>query len=125
MSVILVDSADQDRTFSVNNWHWHPIVEAIGRLGILPAATLKLFHDKVPGTSLTREEAAKTAAALKERVLPTLGADQRLLLDGAKTSAPDDGTMHYDDTAKNYSTDADTLARFIAFCESCAGFKAY
>ncbi len=122
MSVFLVDRLDKKKDFNVNFWNWRAIVEAVGSLGVVPEDRVQELHRQYCGTGLTKEEARKVAAALRAKLLPALGKDERLLLDGTKTSKPDDSKMHYTETEKNYSTNAEVLGEFAEFCETCEGF---
>jgi hypothetical protein len=63
------------------------------------------------------------ADALEARVLPTLGDHERVLLDGARTSEPDDFVFHKTEQFKNYSTSRAVLERFITYCRTCSGFE--
>jgi hypothetical protein len=57
--------------------------------------------------------------------LPTLDDDERLLLDGRRTTEPDDGTFYREpaEQHRNYSTDRRVLAEFANCCETCGGFR--
>jgi hypothetical protein len=124
VGVTLFDQQTGAIVFDVNFWHWRAIVEAIRPLHVLP-------EDRVDGLQapfigdLTEEEARAVGAAIRERLLPTLDADERLLLDGSRTTVPDDGTFHREpaEQHRNYSTNRDTLEKFARCCETCGGFR--
>lgn len=82
------------------------------------------MHEQFVG-ELTAAEGRAVAAAIRERLLPTLREDERLLLDGRRTTEPDNCVMHYDpaEQHKNYSTDCRVLEEFAKCCESCGGFR--
>lgn len=122
MGVILADVTDQDKDLFLNFWHWGTIVEAIRKLEVIPDLRAQALHEQYIGSGLTKEEALKVASALRSRLLPTLSDDERLLLDGSKTSRPDTGALDFKDTEKNCSTDPGMLRKFAEFCESCSGF---
>jgi len=124
MGVTLFDQESNDIVFDVNFWHWRAIVEAVLSLGVLPPARVDALHE--PFTSeLTREEARSVAVAIRGRLLPTLGNEERLLLDGRRTTDSDDGTFHRDpaEQHKNYSTNSQVLEEFTKCCETCNGFR--
>jgi hypothetical protein len=120
----LFDQKTDAIVFDVNFWHGRAIVEAIRSLGVLPTPRVCALHEQFVG-ELTVEEARAVAAAIRERLLPTLREDERLLLDGRRTTEPDDGTLYRDpaDQHKNYSTDRRVLEEFASCCESCCGFR--
>jgi hypothetical protein len=120
----LFDQKTDAIVFDVNFWHWRAIVAAIRSLGVLPEQRVDALHEQFVG-ALTVEEARAVAAAIRERVLPTLRENERLLLDGRRTTEPDDGTLYRDpaEQHKNYSTDRRVLEEFAKCCESCGGFR--
>lgn len=123
MGVTLFDRRTEDIIFDVNFWHWRAIVEAIKSLGELPADRADALHEQWQGTGLSREEARSVAAALRERLIPTLGAGERLLIDGRRTTEPDDMVWYRGaDQHKNYSTNREVLEQFVQFCQACDGF---
>ncbi|HEY7153514.1 MAG TPA: hypothetical protein VH575_06115, partial [Gemmataceae bacterium] len=99
-------------------------VEAIRSLGVLPEKRVDALHEQFVG-ELTQEETRAVAAAIRERLLPTLADDERLLLDGRRTTEPDDGTFYRDpaEQHRNYSTNRRMLEEFVKCCETCGGFR--
>lgn len=124
MGVSLVDRKTKDSIFDVNFWHYRAIVEAIRSLDVLPTERVDALHELWQDKGLTAEEARQVAVAIRERLLPTLGADERVLLDGRRTTEPDDHVFHREpaEQHKNYSTDRRALENFARCCESCNGF---
>ena len=124
VGMTLFDQKTDAIVFDVNFWHWRTIVEAIRALEVLPEERVDALHLQFVG-ELTVEEARSVATAIHDRLLPTLREDERLLLDGRRTTEPDDGVMHYDraEQHKNYSTDRRVLEQFAKCCESCGGFR--
>ena len=124
MGVSLFDRKTDDIVFDVNFWHYRAIVEAVRSLRVLPEATVDALHKSWQETGLTSDEARLVAAAIRSRLLPTLAEGERLLLDGRRTTEPDDGTFYRDpaDQHKNYSTDRRVLEEFARCCETCNGF---
>ncbi len=110
--------------FDVNFWHWRAIVEAVRSLGVLPESRVDALHEQFNG-ELTEGEARTVAAAIREWLLPTIGDDERLLLDGRRTTEPDDGTFYREpaEQHKNYSTNRRVLEEFAKCCETCGGFR--
>jgi len=124
VGIDLSDLATDETIFRVNFWHWRTIVEAIRALHVIDADRAAALHEPFV-SELTREEARTVAAAIRERLLPTLREDERLLLDGTRTTQPDDFTFHRDpaEQHENYSTNRAVLEQFVVACEKCAGFR--
>lgn len=124
MGVTLFDLAADEVIFDVNFWHWRAIVEAIRSLDVLPTVTVDALHEPFMG-ELTEGDARIVAEAISTRLLPTLANDERLLLDGKRTTEPDDGTFHREpaEQHRNYSTDRAVLAKFADCCATCSGFR--
>jgi hypothetical protein len=124
VGVSLFDRKTKNIVFDVNFWHYRAIVEAIRSLDVLPTEKVDALHESWQDNGLTTEEARLVAAAIRSRLLPTLGEDERLLLDGRRTTEPDDGTLYRDpaEQHKNYSTNRRVLEQFAGCCETCNGF---
>ena len=124
MGVTLFDAETNEIVFDVNFWNWRALVEVVRRLDVLPEARVDALHEPWVG-ELTADEVRVVAAALRDRLLPTVGADERVLLDGERTTTPDDGTFYRtpDEMHKNYSTTRPVIERFAACCASCHGFR--
>src|ERR1041384_773379 len=125
MGICLTDLAHAEAVgFHVNFWHWRTLVEAIRRLNVLPDARVDLLHEPFCGNGLTQAEAWRVADALEAQLLPTLGEEHRVLLDGRLTSDPDDSTFYKGaDAHRNYSTNRQTLLAFIQYLRECSGFE--
>jgi hypothetical protein len=125
VGVSLFDLKTNEIVFDVNYWHYRAIVESVRSLQVLPEATVDALHESWQGTGLTADQAQLVAKAIRNRLLPTLAEDERLLFDGRRTTEPDDGTLHRDpaEQYKNYSTDRRVLEEFAACCETCNGFS--
>src|SRR5262245_51647597 len=123
MGVTLFDKQRKVAIFSVNFWHWHAILEAIRSLGVLPAERIAGLHEPFVG-DLTESEARLVSEAIRDRLLPTIGDDERLLLDGRRTTDPPDTTFYRDpvEQHRNYSTNRKVLEEFAKSCQNCAGF---
>jgi hypothetical protein len=124
MGVSLFDQGSNAIIFDVNFWHWRAIVEAIRSLQVLPEPRVDALHESWVG-ELTQAEARQVAAAIRRCLLPMLRDEERLLLDGQRTTEPDDGTLYRDpeDQHKNYSTNRLVLEQFASCCETCGGFR--
>lgn len=124
MGMTLFDQKTDAIVFDVNFWHWRAIVEAVRSLGVLPEERVDALHEQFVG-ELTAAEARAVAAAVRERLLPTLRAGERLLLDGRRTTEPDHGTFYRQpaDQHKNYITDRRVLEEFAGCCETCGWFR--
>ena len=120
----LFDQKSDAIVFDVNFWHWRAIVEAIRSLGVLPEKRVDALQEQFVG-ELMQEESRAVAAAIRERLLPTLADDERLLLDGRRTTEPDDGTFYRDpaEQHRNYNTNRRMLEEFAKCCETCSGFR--
>jgi hypothetical protein len=96
----------------------------VRRLAVLPAATVDALHEPFIG-ELCERDARVVADAIRTRILPGLADDERVLLDGRRTTEPDDGTFYREpaEQHRNYSTNRDVLARFAECCATCAGFR--
>ena len=125
MGVSLFDRKTNEIVFDVNFWHYRAIVEAIRSLDILSDERVDALHELWQDQGLTVDEARLVAAAIRTRLLPTLAEDERLLLDGVRTTEPDDGRFHRrsSDQHQNYGTNRRVLERFAECCETCNGFK--
>lgn len=125
MTVLLVDRKTNEVVFDINFWHYRAIVEAIRSLRVLPDEKVDSLHEQFQGNGLTEAEARLVAAAIRARLLPTLKEDERLLLDGSRTTEPDDRTFYTepDNWHKNYSTNRRVLEEFARCCETCNGFE--
>jgi hypothetical protein len=124
MGITLFDQRTDGIVFDINFWHWRAIVEAIRSLGVLPANRVDGLHEQFNG-ELAEDKARIVATAIRERLLPSLGNDERLLVDGRRTTEPDDGTFYQQpgEQHKNYSTDRRVLEQFAQRCETCGGFR--
>jgi hypothetical protein len=124
MGITLSDLETDAYLLSINFWNWRPIVEMIRSLGLLPQELVDSLHEPFVG-ELTAAEAHAVAAEIRRVVLPALTAGQRVLLDGTRTTEPDDGTFHRApaDHAKNYGTTAAVLELFVRACEGSRGFR--
>jgi hypothetical protein len=124
MSVGLTDLTTGAVLFRVNFWHWGAIVEAVRRLRVLRDDRVDQLREPFVG-ELSEEEARAVGAAIRKSLLPVLGDDDRLLLDGRRTTEPLDPTFYTDpaEQHKNYSTDRRVLEEFAACCEMCNGFR--
>lgn len=124
MGVTLFDQETDAIVFDINFWHWRAIVEVVRTLAVLPTDRVDAMHEPFIG-ELTEPEARQVAAALRTHALPSLTDDERVLLDGTRTTTPDDGTFHRapSEQHKNYSTTRAVLEDFAACCETCHGFR--
>jgi hypothetical protein len=124
VGVTLFDHETDEIVFDINFWHWRAIVEVVRDLQILPDDRAELLHEPFVG-ELTEPEARIVAAAIRERVLPTMADEERVLLDGTRTTTPDDGTFHREpvEQHRNYSTTRAVLEKFADACASCHGFR--
>ena len=120
----LFDQKTNAIVFDVNFWHWRAIVEAVRSLSVLSESRVDALHEQFVG-ELTEDEAKAIGTAIRERILPTLRDDERLLLDGRRTTEPDDGTFYRNpaERHKNYSTNRRVLEEFARCCETCGGFR--
>jgi hypothetical protein len=123
MGITLFDLKNEVTSFHINFWNWRPIVEAVRRLQVLPDERVAALHEPFCNNGLSKEEARLVADALESRILATLEKGERVLLDGTRTSEPDDLVFHKIEQEKNYSATRPALEGFIAFCRACSGFE--
>lgn len=113
MSVILEDARGE--SLQVNAWNWGVLHFALehAKPQLLEADTLTLMRSG--GATLNERDILFVAAFLERVLLPRIGPGMRMMPDFSVTDAPDDGTFHRDDLAKNYSPHHDVLTSLIAF----------
>lgn len=107
-----------------NAWNWRPMLELIEKVGIIERERLELLGANL-GQRVEESEACAIAKILKEELLPRMRPGDRMLLDTSITDQPDDGKMHYDYIALNYSSTYDWLSQFADFCANCKGFTVW
>ena len=124
MGITLFDRTNNGNNWNVNFWNWRPIVEIIRSLELLPEERVDALHEQLAGNGLSESEARSVATAIRERVLPVLRSEERILLDGSTTTEPDDHVFHRPGTEerKNYGTTLDVLQLFVEYCEHSHGF---
>jgi len=128
MGFLLFDLDDageirSENRLALNFWHWRTILAAVRRLDVIPGERLDPLEESWLDGRLTQAEARAVASALRERLIPSLESGERLLLDGSRTTEPDDGVIYVGEEAhRNYSTNRAVLEKFAAFCDSCNGF---
>ena len=122
MGIILEDIEDEEFVFVVNFWNWRAIVEAVRRLDVLPDDRVDALHGEFGQTEVSRNEAHQIGTAIRERLVPSLGNDGRVLIDGKRTTEPEDPALDWSDFDKNYSTNRRVLDEFATYCLTCAGF---
>jgi hypothetical protein len=123
MGVSLLDCETNKVIFDINFWHYRAIVEAIRGLGVLSDAKVDSLQECWCGNGLSTNEARAVASRIRSQLMPALADSERLMLDGTRTAAPDDGTLFRDvEQHKNYSTNVAVLERFAKCCETCNGF---
>lgn len=124
VTVMLIDNENNELVFDINFWHYRALVEAIRSLQVLPDEYVDRLHEPYTGAGLNKEECQLVAAELRSRLVPILGDDDRLLLDGATTKIPDDGVFHKTDADwhLNYSTNKRVLLDFVQALKDCNGF---
>ena len=122
MGIAICDIQTNEVCFSINFWHWRAIVEEVRRLNLLPEKTVDGLHEPWCGNGLSKEQCHQVAMILKEKTIPTLEDAQRILIDGQRTTQPDDGKLYKDEIGKNYSTNKEVLLEFADAIEACNGF---
>ena len=122
MGVRVIDLGCEDRSEKCDWWNWRPTVELLRASGVLDDVQAVLLESGVGEVS--EDQARAIVRFLEGRVLPAVGPDERVLLDGTVTDVPDDGTLHRGPAERswNYSADGGWLRRFAAFCRVCRGF---
>lgn len=117
----LIDEQNKERFLRKSWWQWRPIVEAIRSLQLLDDERLDYLSDGIG--SLTERECLQIAEELKTKVLPKIREGERMMLNGAITDVPDDGTLFREpsEQEKNYSVSYESLSIFIDFCYASKG----
>ncbi|WP_293914785.1 hypothetical protein [Deinococcus sp.] len=126
MGVLLTDLSNEEHSKTCNWWNWRPTLTLISTLKLLDAERLDLMGYNA-GAEVSQAEAQAIASFLEARVLPLLSENQRVLLNGSRTTEPDDGTFYEEPSEmyKNYSTSLDWLSEFAQFCRECGGFSVW
>lgn len=129
MGVCLTDQANEENFLLINFWNWRPTVSLVGYL-IQPDEADPNRLERLAGgagVDVSADEAKAIARFLLEQVLPNLGENGRILLDGSVTNEPDVGTLYSEphEQWRNYSVQREWLEKFAQFCQSCQGFSAY
>ena len=113
MSITLRDIEGQE--LRVNAWNWAVLHERVLLAAILPEKLWKPMRVG-GGTSLDDGQVAKLASFLEDELLPRIGENARMFLDGSVTETPDDGTLYAEpELWKNYSLHHVVLCRVIDF----------
>lgn len=125
MGVVIENLKGGDDRLECNWWQWRPTVELIRSFSLLEGERLDFLSEGIG--ELAEEEAHQVADLLQKNVLPTLSKDERVLIDGARTIEPDDGTFHREPDAmhRNYGASKDWLANFAHFCQHSSGIRVY
>ena len=123
MGVRVIDLGRDDRSEECDWWNWRPTVALLRASGVLD--DLQLVTLDLGVGEVSERQARAVARFLEERVFPALEPNERVMLDGAVTAGPDDGTFHREpsEVLKNYSASGEWLRRFAAFCRECGGFS--
>lgn len=122
MAFIITDIADESKEMVVNAWNWAPTAELIRSLSVLDAHRSETLRYNL-ATEVSADEAKMIGVFIRDEVLVELKPAQRITLDLTVTEEPDDGTLHREDFAWNYSGTFDWLKRFSEFCLASHGFK--
>jgi hypothetical protein len=120
MSVIL--AAPDGRTLKVNAWNWGVLHHLVERAGLFPDEVWvpKRYNG---GGALDGDQVTRLADFLSEKVVPLIGAGERMFFDGSTTDVPDDGTFYRaeDELWKNYSLQRDVLDDVIKLLRTAGG----
>ena len=124
MGVVVIDRGDEDQKLFVNWWNWRPTLEIIRRcLPNVSSKQLELMEFNGGGGALTRADARELVGHLRS-LLERLPSEGRIMVDGAISVEPDDGTFYREPSEQhlNYSASHAWLRKLADFCESCDGF---
>ncbi len=124
MSFILIDKDDEHHDLQINGWHWRTILAILSRCEALSQETIHFMGIGCIGTECSEVEVRQIAAVLRNKILPNLEADDRVLYDGTITKEPKDLTLHIGTNDwSNYSTDRKVIQMVCEFCETAKGMK--
>lgn len=127
MSFTLIDSGSEGYEFSTTVWNWKAALEIIKSLDVLSESTVRQMGYNAMGVRISRDEAHRIAAGIRERILPRLVPNKRMFADLSITDEPDDGTIYRDEDEqwKNYSVTYEWLSDLADFCERSKGFQIF
>src|SRR5690606_36034255 len=109
MSFTLHDLSSEGFEFTANVWNWKAALEVIKSLDIISEGKVRQMGYNATGTKVDMDEAHFIGEALRDKVLPRLKPNKRILADLSITDKPDDMTLFRDDDEqwKNYSVNYD------------------
>lgn len=121
MSFIL-STTDDARHVVINAWNWGVLHHLVEQHGLFPAEVWEVARYNA-GAELDASQVIALADHLERHVLPRIPPGSRMLLTGAVTDVPDDGTFHREEGElwKNYSLRHDVLVEIIAFLRTADG----
>jgi len=123
MGLTIRDLEDDDSYLFVNFWNWRPTAELIRSFKIVEPERYELMQISGIVTEFSANEAKQIGQRIRTDILPSLGTDERLLLNLTATDEPDDGIFHRGDTwEQNYSATREWLEQFSNFCLTSNGF---
>ena len=127
MSFTLHDLSSEGFEFTANVWNWKAALEVIKSLDIISEGKVRQMGYNATGTKVDMEEARLIGEALRDKVLPRLEPNKRILADLSITDKPDDMTLFRDDDEqwKNYSVNYEWVKDFSDFCLRSKGFQIF
>jgi hypothetical protein len=127
MSFTLHDLSSEGFEFTANVWNWKAALEVIKSLDIISEGKIRQMGYNATGTKVDIDEARAIGEALRDKILPRLEPNKRILSDLSITDTPDDMTLFRDDDEqwKNYSVDHQWVKDFSDFCLRSKGFQIF
>jgi hypothetical protein len=127
MSFTLHDLSSEGFEFTANVWNWKAALEVIKSLDIISEGKVRQMGYNATGTTVDADEARLIGEALRDKILPRLEPNKRILSDLSITEKPDDMTLFRDDDEqwKNYSVNFEWVKDFSDFCLRSKGFQIF
>ncbi|HSI87667.1 MAG TPA: hypothetical protein VK918_01345 [Pyrinomonadaceae bacterium] len=127
MSFTLHDLSSEGFEFTANVWNWKAALEVIKSLDVISEGKVRQMGYNATGTKVDIDEARLIGEALRDKVLPRLEPNKRMLADLSITDTPDDMTLFRDDDEqwKNYSVNYEWVKEFTEFCLRSKGFQIF
>lgn len=122
-----MDMSSEAYEFTANVWNWKAALEIIKSLDVISDGKVRQMGYNATGAKVDRDDAHAIGEAIRDKILPKLGAKGRMMADLSVTETPDDMTLHRneDEQWKNFSVSGEWLKEFSEFCLKSKGFQIF